>query len=90
MVLSYSEHCFPDNTEMPDAMDVIFQSALEYGKSGAVSISIQVSLFISVETCTIWMLPWFTISMYTYKYIKENDYLRRNQESSLNEVTNQC
>ncbi|TKV98530.1 hypothetical protein SEVIR_9G565800v4 [Setaria viridis] len=24
-----------DNTEMPDAMDVIFQTALEYGKSGA-------------------------------------------------------
>ncbi|XP_062216992.1 serine/threonine-protein kinase ATG1a-like isoform X2 [Phragmites australis] len=24
-----------DNTEMPDAMDIIFQTALEYGKSGA-------------------------------------------------------
>ncbi|XP_062209670.1 serine/threonine-protein kinase ATG1a-like isoform X2 [Phragmites australis] len=24
-----------DNTEMPDAMDIIFQNALEYGKSGA-------------------------------------------------------
>jgi hypothetical protein len=29
---------FADNTEMPDAMDLIFQTALEYGKSGAVSI----------------------------------------------------
>ncbi|GJN09272.1 hypothetical protein PR202_ga27262 [Eleusine coracana subsp. coracana] len=29
-----------DNTEMPDAMDLIFQTALEYGKSGAVSISL--------------------------------------------------
>jgi len=28
---------FSDNTEMPDAMDVVFQTALEYGKSGAVS-----------------------------------------------------
>jgi hypothetical protein len=52
-------------------MDVIFQTALEYGKSGAVSIAIWVYLFISVETCTIWMVPRFTIPMYTYKYIKK-------------------
>lgn len=29
---------------MPDAMDVVFQTALEYGKSGAVSVIIWVSL----------------------------------------------
>uniref|UniRef100_A0A0A9GW76 Protein kinase domain-containing protein n=1 Tax=Arundo donax TaxID=35708 RepID=A0A0A9GW76_ARUDO len=29
-----------DNTEMPDAMDIIFQTALDYGKSGAVSVTI--------------------------------------------------
>lgn len=48
-----NQNCFPGNTEMPDAMDVIFQTALEYGKSGAVSISIWVDLFIYVKTCTI-------------------------------------
>ena len=46
LILNYNQHCFPDNTEMPDAMDVIFQTALEYGKSGAVSIAIWAYLFI--------------------------------------------
>lgn len=58
---------FPGNTEMPDAMDVVFQTALEYGKSGAVSITMRGSLMVSVETsssllclCTLWMLPLFS------------------------------
>lgn len=36
---------------MPDAMDVAFQTALEYGKSGAVSITICVSLMVYRGCC---------------------------------------
>lgn len=29
---------FPGNTEVPDAMEMIFQSALTFGRKGAVSV----------------------------------------------------
>ena len=67
----YNQHCFPDNTEMPDAMDVIFQTALESGKSGAVSITIFVSLFIFCKP-----VQYGRTSVYHFHvHEKENKYL---------------
>jgi hypothetical protein len=40
---------FPDNTEMPDAVEIIFQTALIYGTTGAVSISILGSCMVSLQ-----------------------------------------
>ena len=55
LILDSNQHFFPDNTEMPDAMDVVFQTALEYGKTGAVSITIWVSLLVCMETFSSFM-----------------------------------
>jgi hypothetical protein len=43
----FDQLSFSDNTEMPDAMDLIFQTALECGKSGAVSIIVRFLLIVS-------------------------------------------
>lgn len=43
------------NTEMPDAMETIFESALAFGKSGAVSIS-----FLSLANWTMADIPAFS------------------------------